>query len=181
MAEVALLVANGFEDSEYRIPSERLRSAGHHVTIVGSEAGEPVRGKKGSLVEIEMAASDADPASLDAVVVPGGHSPDRLRLAPDAVELVRRVADGGRLVAAICHGPSLLIEADLVEGRTVTSWPSIRRDLENAGATWVDRSVVEDANLVTSRHPGDLDEFSTAVLRKLTRPSFGSRPADPGS
>jgi protease I len=123
-----------------------------------------------------MAGSDVDPRDLDAVVVPGGYSPDRLRLHPDVVDLVRQVARAGRLVAAICHGPSLLIDADVVSGRTVTSWPSIRRDLENAGATWVDETVVEDANLVTSRNPGDLDTFSETILRKLgaqleTRPA----------
>jgi protease I len=167
MAEVAFVVADDFEDSELEVPCEWLRAAGHHVTFVGAKAGEAVRGKRGAVVDIEMAASEVAPRDLDAVVVPGGYSPDRLRLYPDVVDLLRQVAREGRLVAAICHGPSLLIDADVVSGRTVTSWPSIRRDLENAGATWVDETVVEDANLVTSRNPGDLDTFSETILRKL--------------
>lgn len=170
MAQIAFLIADGFEDSEFEVPYERLRAAGHQVTIVGTEAGKTVQGKRGSLVEVEAAASDVEPESFDAIVVPGGYSPDRLRLNPDAVELVRHLADDGRLVAAICHGPSLLIDADCVDGRTVTSWPSIRRDLENAGASWVDCSVVEDANVVTSRKPGDLDDFSAAILSKIAKP-----------
>lgn len=173
MAEVAVLVAEGFEDSEFRVPVERLRSAGHHVVVVGAVAGESVRGKRGYVVEVAVAASDLDPAALDAVLVPGGHAPDRLRLEPDAVDLVREVGRDGRLVAAICHGPWLLAAAGLVVGRTVTSWPSIRPDLEHAGATWVDRNVVEDANLVTSRRPGDLDEFTATILRKLAEPANG--------
>lgn len=170
MAAVAFLIADGFEDSEFDVPYERLRSAGHDVTIVGAEAGKTAQGKRGSVVEVEMALSDVDPAGFDAVVVPGGYSPDRLRLQPDAVDLVRDLAGDGRLVAAICHGPSLLVDADILKGRTVTSWPSIRRDLENAGASWVDRSVVEDGNLVTSRKPGDLDDFSAAILGKIATP-----------
>jgi protease I len=179
MAEVACVVADDFEDVELEVPCERLRAAGHHVTLVGATADEAVRGKRGAVVHIEIAASDVDPRDLDAVVVPGGYSPDRLRLHPDVIDLVRQVGRAGGLVAAICHGPSLLIDADLVSGRTVTSWPSIRRDLENAGATWVDRTVVEDANLVTSRDPRDLDTFSETILEKLsaqheTRPAAGA-------
>lgn len=167
MAEVAFVVADGFEDSELLVPRERIAAAGHHVTIVGLHAGETIRGKHGAVVAAERAAPEVDAASVDAIVIPGGFSPDRLRIHPPVVDLVRQVAGAHKLVAAICHGPSLLIEADLVRGRTVTSWPSIRTDLRNAGATWVDRPVVEDANLVTSRHPGDLDEFTDAVLRHL--------------
>jgi protease I len=167
MAEVVFVVADDFEDVELEVPRERLRAAGHHVTFVGAQASEAVRGKRGTVVDVEMAASDVDPRDLDAVVIPGGYSPDRLRLHPDVIDLVRHVAQAGRLVAAICHGPSVLIDADVVSGRKVTSWPSIRRDLENAGATWVDEAVVEDANLVTSRTPSDLDAFCETILRKL--------------
>jgi protease I len=167
MAQVAFVVADDFEDAELEMPQERLRDAGHRVTLVGARRGQAVRGKRGAVVEIDMAGSEVDPRDLDAVVVPGGYSPDRLRLQPDVVNLLRQVARAGRLIAAICHGPSLLIDADLLAGRTVTSWPSIRRDLENAGATWVDEAVVTDGNLVTSRNPGDLTTFSEAILRKL--------------
>lgn len=163
-----MLVADEFEDSEFRVPCERIRAAGHHLTIVGAQAGGTVTGKRGSVVNVDRAASDMDPRDLDAVVVPGGYSPDRLRLLPDAVDLVRQVGREGGLVAAICHAPSLLVDAELLSGRRVTSWPSIRRDLENAGATWLDETVVEDGNLVTSRNPGDLDAFSTRILGRLS-------------
>lgn len=168
MAEVAVVLADDFEDSEFFVPCERIRAAGHHVSIVGAKAGETVRGKRGSVVEVDRAASEIDPGDLDAVVVPGGYSPDRLRLLPDVVDLVRLVGSDGRLVAAICHGPSLFVDADLLRGRRVTSWPSIRKDLENAGAIWLDQTVVEDGNLVTSRNPSDLDRFSTTIVRRLT-------------
>ncbi|MGZ4800959.1 MAG: type 1 glutamine amidotransferase domain-containing protein [Acidimicrobiia bacterium] len=164
---VAFVVADDYEDAELEVPRERLQDEGHCVILVGAKAGQTVRGKRGAVVEIEKAASEVDPRDLDAIVVPGGYSPDRLRLHPDVIDLVRGVARAGRLVAAVCHGASLLIDADLVSGRTVTSWPSIRRDLENAGAIWVDEAVVEDANLITSRNPGDLASFSDAILRRL--------------
>jgi protease I len=167
MAEVAFVVADDFEDAELQVPYARLRAAGHHVRIVGARSGESVRGKRGAIFDIEMGAADVDPRDLDAVVVPGGYSPDRLRLCLDVVDLVRRVGQEGRIVAAICHGPSLLIDAELVQGRTITSWPSIRTDLEHAGATWVDEVVVEDGNLITSRNPDDLEAFSATILRRL--------------
>jgi protease I len=167
MAEIAVVVADDFEDAEFQVPCDRITAAGHHVTIVGIRAGQALRGKRGTVVEVELAASEIDPRELDGVVIPGGYSPDRLRVHADVVDLVRRVAHEGGLVAAVCHGPSLLIEAGLVQGRTVTSWPSIRTDLENAGASWVDQPVVEDGNLVTARNPGDLDGFSDAILAHL--------------
>ena len=103
----------------------------------------------------------------DALVIPGGHSPDTLRMDEDLVGFIRRFGESGRPIAAICHGPQLLIEADLVRGRTVTSWPSIRKDLENAGARWVDREVVVDGNLVTSRKPDDLPAFEEMLIGLL--------------
>jgi len=101
--------------------------------------------------------------------IPGGHSPDRLRMDEELVDFVRRFGESGRPIAAICHGPQLLIEADLVRGRTLTSWPSIRKDLENAGASWVDREVVEDGELISSRQPQDAEAFSRAILRALQK------------
>lgn len=151
MGEVAFVIADDFEDTELRVPRDWIAARGHHVTIVGIKASVTVRGKRGALVNAEVVASEIDPREIDALVIPGCYSPDRLRMHPDVVDLVRHVAREGRLVAAICHGPSLMIEADIVRDRTVTSWPSIRKDLENAGATWIDESVVEDGNVITSR------------------------------
>jgi len=168
MARVGFLMDQEFEDSEFRIPHDRLRSAGHEVVIVGLQAGKELTGKKGKeRVRVERAAADLTGDELDALVIPGGYSPDHLRTSLDVVRLTRHVYQAGRTVAAVCHGPWLLVEAEAIDGRTVTSWPSLRTDLVNAGARWVDREVVEDENVVTSRKPDDLEAFSTAVLRHL--------------
>ena len=131
-------------DSEVTVPCERLRGAGHQVRVVGTEAEKTVKGKRGrATATVEIAARDSDPAAFDALVIPGGHSPDHLRLDRDVVAFVGAFCASGKLVAAVCHGPQLLIEADAVSGRTLTSWPSVRKDLRNAGARWIDREVVE--------------------------------------
>lgn len=170
MATVAFVLAEDFEDSEFRIPYDRLKQAGHRVSVLGGHAGQMVRGKKGKeVVAIEAAAKDHKASEFDALVIPGGYSPDHLRTEPAVVELVRAVARAGKPVAAVCHGPSLLIEAELVRGKTVTSWPSIRTDLQNAGANWVDQQVAEDGLLITSRNPSDLEAFSKAIVARLER------------
>jgi protease I len=168
MAKIAMPLADGFEDSEFIIPDQRLRDAGHQVVVFGSEADEVVEGKRRrAQVRVQASAGELDVDAFDALVIPGGHSPDNLRTDRAVVDFVRRFCESGKLVAAICHGPQLLIEADAVQGRKLTSWPSVRKDLENAGAKWVDKEVVEDENLVTSRKPADLEAFSKAVLARL--------------
>jgi protease I len=168
MARIAMVLGNDFEDSEFRTPYDALRDAGHQVDLLGAKAGEIVHGKQGiENVEIEAAAGDREAADYDALVIPGGYSPDHLRTDRDVVELVRDMVEDGKLVAAVCHGPQLLIEADVVDGRQLTSWPSVRTDLENAGARWVDREVVIDDRLITSRRPDDLPAFATAINRAL--------------
>jgi protease I len=130
--------------------------------------GETVRGKKGrESARIEAAAKDRSASEFDALVIPGGHSPDHLRIDRDVVAFVRDLANSGKPVAAICHGPQLLIEAGLVAGKTLTSWPSVRKDLENAGANWVDKEVVRDGTFITSRKPDDLEAFSQELLSAL--------------
>lgn len=169
MARVAFVLADDFEDSEFKVPYDRLREAGHEVSVVGTDAGREVAGKRGrERVRIETTANQVDPGTVDALVVPGGWSPDRLRNDEGVVSFVRAVFNDGKPVAAICHGGSLLIEADVVDGMTLTSWPSIRTDLVNAGAEWEDRSVVEHDNLITSRKPDDLDVFCDALLKRLS-------------
>jgi protease I len=118
-------------------------------------------------VTTERSIRDVTHNQFDALVIPGGYSPDHLRMDPRMVDLTRDMARSGRPVAAICHGPWMLAEADVARGRMMTSWPSIRTDLVNAGAKWIDREVVEDGNLITSRKPSDLDAFSEALLRHL--------------
>lgn len=168
MAKVAFVLADDFEDSEFRVPYDRLREAGHRVTVVGREAGKEVTGKRGKERCTPEAAPDQVNASdFDALVIPGGYSPDKLRTHEGVVKFVKGFFGSDKPVAAICHAGSLLVEADVLEGRTVTSWPSIRTDLVNAGADWVDEQVVEDGNLITSRMPDDLEAFSSTILRRL--------------
>ena len=165
---IAMPVAGDYEDSELTVPLERLREAGHEVVLVGLKEGEELSGKRGQAsVTTELAVRHADAARFDALVIPGGYSPDRLRTDRDMVDFVRSFGADEKPIAAVCHGPQLLIEAELVEGRRMTSWPSVRKDLENAGAEWVDREVVVDGNLVTSRKPEDLGAFCDAFLEQL--------------
>ncbi len=181
MAMIAIPIGDDFEDSEFTVPRDRLRAAGHEIVTVGVERGRRVAGKRGKEhVTVDVTAAECDPSAFDAVVIPGGYSPDHLRTDEALIAFLKKFNASGRPVAAVCHGPQLLIEADAVRGRTVTSWPSIRKDLVNAGAAWVDRPVVEDGNLITSRRPDDLDEFSTAVLRRLDRAASALRDARGG-
>lgn len=168
MMRIVMIVGEGFEDSEFSVPFERLSGAGHEITVVGSKRGETLTGKRGnSRALIEQTADNVQVGDFDALVIPGGQGPDHLRLDADIVKFTRAFVESGKPVAAICHGPQLLIEADKVRGRTLTSWPSVRTDLVNAGAEWVDQPVVEDRNLITSRKPDDLDAFCDALLQRL--------------
>lgn len=168
MAKVAFVLGDGFEDSELKVPYDRVREAGHDATIVGVEKGAEVTGKRGDVaVLVEATPADVRADEFSLLVIPGGWAPDKLRMDPDVVDFVRGFFDLAKPVAAICHAGSLLVEADAVRGRRLTSYPSIRTDLVNAGAEWVDEEVVEDGNLVTSRRPADLDAFTAAILRRL--------------
>lgn len=170
MARIAFIVANDFEDSEFRVPYEQVKRAGHEPIIIGLESGRPIRGKKGKeSVVAERTAKDVRAEEFAALVIPGGYSPDHLRADPHMVGFVRDFFKANKPIAAICHGPWMLVEADIVDGRTVTSFPSIKTDLLNAGAQWVDREVVEDGGLITSRKPDDLQAFSAALLRQLSK------------
>lgn len=169
--KVAILVADGFEDSELRKPRAALDDAGAVTTIV-SPNPDTVKGWTGEAfgepVPVDCRLSDAKAADFDALLLPGGvMNPDRLRMESDAVRFVRDFFEAGKPVGAICHGPQLLIEADVVEGRTLTSYPSIKRDLINAGARWVDEVVVVDQGLVTSRKPDDIPEFNRKLIEEI--------------
>ncbi len=168
MARVAFIADDLFEDPELRIPWDRIREAGHETVLVGLEKGKRIEGfRKKEAFTTEARAADVTADDFDALVIPGGYSPDRLRMDIDVVRLVRTMFTAGKPVAAVCHGPWMLVEADALDGRTVTSWPSLKTDLINAGARWVDREVVEDENVITSRRPDDLEAFSRAVLQRL--------------
>lgn len=168
MARIAFIVDEMFEDSEFRVPYDRLRKEGHEVVIIGRAAGDEIRGKKGKeTIKPERSISEVSPDDFDALVIPGGYSPDKLRMDARMVALTRDIYKAGKPLAAVCHAPWMLVEADIARGRTVTSWPSIKTDLVNAGARWVDRELVEDGNLITSRKPDDLPVFSEAIVRQL--------------
>jgi len=168
MARIAFVLDDDYEDSEFRRPWEAVHEEDHEGAIIGRSARKEVSGKRGGdCARVEASAVDSRPDDYDALVIPGGYSPDKLRLDENVVEFVRGFFAEGKTVAAICHAPSLLVEADVLRGRTLTSWPSVRRDVENAGGVWVDREVVRDDNLITSRNPGDLDAFCGALLARL--------------
>jgi protease I len=168
VAKIVFVLDDMFEDSEFKVPYDAVREAGHDAVVVGLEAGKKVTGKRGreSFV-VELGPEGADAADYDALVIPGGFAPDKLRMNDRIVALVRDLTGAPKPVAAICHAGWLLAEADVVRGRTVTSYPSIRTDLRNAGATWVDEEVVVDGNLITSRRPDDLPAFCKALLEQI--------------
>lgn len=172
MAKAAFIIDEMFEDSEFRVPYDGVRQAGHEAVIVGLSAGKKLEGKKGKeTITTDVSIDDVSPEEFDALVIPGGYSPDKVRANEKMVELTRSIFQAGKPTAAICHAGWVLAEADLVEGRTVTSWPSIRTDLVNAGANWIDQEVVEDDNLITSRKPDDLDAFTKTLLTQIEQHS----------
>jgi protease I len=167
---VALLVEDEFEDRELTGPLDALRAAGATVTLVGPSAGAEFHGKRGhSQVTSDLAAGAARIADFDALVIPGGHAPDKMRMRHAMVDLARDAMEAGKPVAAICHGPQVLISANVLRGRTLTCWPSIAVDVKNAGGLYVDKPVVEDGNLITSRKPDDVPMFSEAIIRALSK------------
>ena len=167
---VAILVEDGFEDRELTGPRDALEAAGAAVTLVGPSAGTEFRGKRGeATVASAVAAGAARIKDFDALVIPGGYAPDKMRMRHAMVDLAREAMDAGKPVAAICHGPQLLISANVLRGRTLTCWPSIAIDVKNAGGLYVDKPVVEDGNLITSRKPDDVPVFSEAIIRALSK------------
>ncbi|HEY3595748.1 MAG TPA: type 1 glutamine amidotransferase domain-containing protein, partial [Polyangiaceae bacterium] len=165
---IAALVGPEFEDSEFRVPYDAFREAGHEVTVIGEKAGQTLEGhKKKQKAKVDRAIDDVKPEQFDALFIPGGHSPDALRADERMVRFTRAFAE--KPIFAVCHGPQLLITAELVKGRTMTAWQTVQIDLRNAGAKVVDREVVVDGKLVTSRKPDDLPAFtreSLIVLKK---------------
>jgi protease I len=165
-----VLVEQEFEDRELVGPVEALRNAGAMVTLVGPAAGVEYRGKRGgAVVAADLAAGGVSIQDFDALVIPGGHAPDKMRMRHAMVDLARDAMAAGKPVAAICHGPQVLISANVLRGRTLTCWPSIAVDVKNAGGLYVDKPVVEDGNLITSRKPDDVPLFSEAIIRAVAR------------
>lgn len=170
--KVAILVADGFEQSELVEPKRAFEAAGAQTHII-SPKSDRVQGwnhfDKGDFFPVDVPLEQANPANYDALLLPGGvANPDQLRVDSKAVQFVKAFFDAGKPVAAICHGPWTLIEANAVKGRTVTSWPSLRSDLQNAGGKWVDQEVVVDNGLITSRNPHDIPAFNREAIKAFT-------------
>ncbi|HVR63193.1 MAG TPA: type 1 glutamine amidotransferase domain-containing protein [Polyangia bacterium] len=166
--KVAVLLGPGFEDAELRIPTDRLRAAGYVPVIIGRERNEKLAGYKGKeKVRSELSVADASADGFAGLLIPGGHSPDVLRADPRFIKFVIEFDRTRRPVAAVCHGPQLLITAGLVRGRVLTAWPTVQDDLRQIGARVVDEPVVIDGNWITSRKPEDLEAFSSAFIAAL--------------
>jgi len=165
--KVAFLLTNKYEDSELTSPWEAVTSAGAEAVLVSPQQ-EEVEGSKGHSQKVDLHVSKADAAEFDALVLPGGTSnADRLRMDEDAVNFTRDFFSQGKPVGVICHGAWILTDADVVRGRTITSFPSLKTDLRNAGATWVDEEVVVDQGLVSSRKPDDLPAFNDKIVEEF--------------
>jgi protease I len=168
---VAILVTEGFEESEMVEPRDALKQEGAETVLISPKPDRVkswTQGNWGSDFPVDQPLQEADPDDFDALMLPGGvRNPDRLRLEDSAVKFVRAFFDAGKPVAAICHAPWLLVEADVLRGRTVTSFPSLKTDLRNAGANWVDEEVVVDAGLVSSRTPADLPAFNAKLVEEI--------------
>ena len=181
--KVAILVDEGFEQVELIKPRKALDRVGASTQVISPQENE-VRGwnmkRWGKSLAVDVPLESANPADFDALLLPGGvMNPDKLRMNPKAVEFVKHFIDSGKPVAAICHGPWALIEAGGVKGRTLTSWPSLRTDLVNAGGNWVDEEVFTDRGLVTSRKPDDIPAFNKKMIEEFAegKHTTGERPA----
>lgn len=177
--KVAILVADGFEQQEMTEPRKALDEAGASTMIVSPMDGE-VEGwnhfDKGDKFTVDIKLSDANAADFDALLLPGGvANPDQLRMTPEAVRFVKDFFAASKPIAVICHGAWTLIEAGVVEGRTMTSWPSVKTDLINAGAKWVDEEVVVDKGLVSSRNPGDIPAFNGKMIEEFAEGQHTAR------
>lgn len=165
---IAILAEEGFEDTELLESLRAMKDAGAKVVVVGSGSKQSYTGKHDTAtITADTTAAEVKAEDFDALIVPGGYAPDKMRLNQPMIDLVKKVYEAGKVVAAVCHGPQLLISADIVRGHRVTSWPSIAVDLKNAGALWVDEPVVQDGNLITSRKPADLPRFNKAIIQAL--------------
>ena len=182
---IAILATEGFEQSELEKPREALDEAGATTEIVSPQKGS-IRAwdedEFGDTFDVDRALNDADPEDYDGLLLPGGvMNPDKLRIEPKAVEFVRAFFAAGKPVAAICHGPQVLIEADVVRGRKLTSYPSVKKDLINAGAHWVDQEVIVDNGLVTSRKPDDIPAFNRKMIEEFAEGRHAGQTAGSGS
>ena len=170
-AKILIIATNGFEQLELEIPRDTLKQAGAKVVIASPDGKEIMgwdRKDWGRPAQVDMKIAAARSSDYDALVIPGGVlNPDKLRIDEDAMKLVKEFLSSGKLVAAVCHGPWLLVQADALKGRQATSFKSIRKDLENAGAKWIDEEVVVDNGIITSRNPDDLPAFVKKIIEEV--------------
>jgi protease I len=182
---IAILVADGFEQVELTDPKKALDEAGAKTEIISPMHGEVQAWnhfEKGKKFHVDVDLNSADPHLYDALLLPGGvANPDQLRVIPLAVQFVRTFFEDHKPVAAICHGPWMLVEADVVKGRTLTSWPSLKADIRNAGGNWVDQEVVSDNGVVTSRRPGDIPAFNSRMIELFRAGSVMGQPVGVGT
>ncbi len=165
--KIGVLVEDLYNELEFWYPYLRLKEEGFEVLAIGPEGGKEYKSKVGLPKASEVGAKDVDPKELDAIVVPGGYAPDRLRRSKDILDLVKGVYENGKIVATICHGGWVLISAGILKGKRATSYFAIKDDMINAGVDWVDEEVVVDGNIVTSRTPDDLPIFLKTIISKL--------------
>lgn len=167
---IALLIEDEYQILEGWYPKLRLEEAGARVSVIGSGTKKSYSSKEGYPMDADAAAGEVSAADFDAVVVPGGFAPDNMRLHPEMIGLVRDIYESGKLVTAICHGGWVLVSAGALRGRRATGYSPIRDDVTNAGGIWVDEAVVQDGNVITSRTPADLPDFTRAIIAYLEKP-----------
>ena len=165
--KVILLAENNYEDLELWVPYYRLKEEGAEITIVGTGSSRTYTSKHGYPVEVNKEAKEIDVSKYDGIVIPGGYAPDLMRRSPEMVSIVREAHQKGKVVAAICHAGWMLASAGILNGKKVTGFFSIKDDLMNAGANYVDEEVVADGKLITSRRPGDLPAFCREIIKAL--------------
>jgi protease I len=180
---VAILATDGFEQSELLQPKQALEEAGAKIQVVSPSEGKKIKGWNhkdwGEEVAVDLPLKSADASKYDALLLPGGvMNPDQLRMNPDAVKFVKSFFDERKPVAAICHGPWMLVEAGAAHGRTLTSWPSLKTDIRNAGGTWVDEEVTVGNGVVTSRKPDDLPAFNREMIKLFSEGVAGAEQSD---
>jgi protease I len=171
--KIAIVATDGFEQVELTEPKKALEAAGAKVDVISPKPGE-IKGWKftdwGDRIKVDKTLDDAKPTDYDGLVLPGGQiNPDKLRIEPKAVAFVTEFFNSGKPIGAICHGPWMLVEAGVVKKKTLTSWPSVRTDIRNAGGHWVDEEVVTDGNLTTSRNPDDIPAFSKRLIQEFSQ------------
>lgn len=176
--KVALMVADLFEDLEFWYPNLRMQEEGARVSVIGPEARE-YHGKHGLSAVADTAARDARPEEYDILIIPGGYAPDYMRRSPEMVQMVRSMHESGKTVAAVCHAPWMLASANIIRGKRVTSFYSLKDDIVNAGGNWVDEAVVRDGGIITSRRVGDLPEFCRAIIESFSDRKSGESRNEP--